>query len=354
MALAAIGVPELRSVSEILAGSAGRLVVSGTSKDPNGKVTLVELDADGRPATVFKVAPTPGAEAALAAEAALLDGLDRARLGVLAPTIPETFGWAQHEGRLALVISGLPGRNMLVSYHSWRHTARPASVAADFQSVNAWLAAFQSATAGIPLPLAGQGQGEGSISLADQTIAPALQARFAELPLLAQALDLLAQVQAPLDRYDVPACAVHGDLWAGNILETDGAVTGVVDWEAGRLHGSPTTDPVRYALTYALYLDKHAPAGSAVAGHHGLNAGAWGAGFRHLLAGGSWFSDAAASFIRSALDRLGADPRLWRLALVEGLAGIAATADDPDFARRHLEVFAELAPGALRAGRGET
>ena len=342
MAVAGAPAPALQSVSDLLADRGRGVVVSGISKDPNGKVTLVLVGDDGQPAVVVKIAPTASAEAALEAEAAVLEGLERTRLGVLAPSVPQVLGWAQHGGRLALVLTGLPGRSMLTGYHTWRHTARPATVAGDFNAVSAWLAAFQSATSG------------GAISLSDQTIAATLQGRFAHLPLLSRALELLDAVQERLRVFEVPACTVHGDLWPGNILEAHGVVSGVVDWEAGRLLASPTSDRVRYALTYALYLDKHTAAGSGVAGHRGLRADRWGAGFRHLLAGSTWFGDVVAVFIASALERLDADPHLWRVVLLEGLAGIAATADDLAFATHHLEVFAELAPAVIAAGKGRS
>ena len=42
-------------------------------------------------------------------------------------------------------MTALPGQSMLAAYHSWRHTARRASVAADFAAAGDWLAGLHAA-----------------------------------------------------------------------------------------------------------------------------------------------------------------------------------------------------------------
>lgn len=331
MALATESLPRAGSLHDLIAVEGRTAVVSGISKDPNGKVTAMLIDrGSDQPALVAKVATTRQSAWALAAEAAVLEGLDRGRLGEIGASIPKVVGWTQDGGSSVLVLSGLRGSSMLAGYHAWRHTASPERVRADFAAVSDWLDRFQWATSGQTAPLA------------DRTICGSIASRFDGDPLSAPALASLDKIQARLDSCASVATAVHGDLWLGNILLQRGVITGVVDWEAGRLQGPPTGDWVRFALTYALYLDRHTRAGAQVPGHEGLKAGTWGSGIRHVLAGRSWFSELVKDFVGSALARLGADSQLWKDALREGLAAIAATADDPAFARRHLEIFVEL------------
>jgi aminoglycoside phosphotransferase (APT) family kinase protein len=177
----------------------------------------------------------------------------------------------------------------------------------------------------------------------DGDVLERLSGRFQDDPLAPDAARCLEAIDYALRAVRVPESAVHGDLWVGNLLVTDGSVSGVVDWEAGSVRGVPLRDPVRFALAYALYLDRHASPGRQVAGHPGLVAGEWGAGIRHMVTGGSWFSDTVRRFLQSWMTRTGVEPRLWRSMALRGLAEIAVTADDPVFARRHLEVFVDLA-----------
>jgi O-antigen/teichoic acid export membrane protein/aminoglycoside phosphotransferase len=56
-------------------------------------------------------------------------------------------------------------------------------------------------------------------------------------------------VEALRDRV-VEVGAVHGDLWAGNVLvDGDGSVTGIVDWEAHSAQGLPAVDLAHLELT---------------------------------------------------------------------------------------------------------
>ena len=139
-----------------------------------------------------------------------------------------------------------------------------------------------------------------------------------------------------------PRTVVHGDFWAGNILLTGNVVTGVVDWPSGRLAGEPLADVARFALSYALYLDRHTRPGRAVAGHPGLRADTWGAGLRYAIAGQHWFGRVVGDFVAGALDRLGAPTGLWRDVLLAGIAEVAVTADHPDFAVRHRDLALSL------------
>ena len=144
--------------------------------------------------------------------------------------------------------------------------------------------------------------------------------------------------------------AVHGDFWFGNLLVDGDEISGVTDWECGAACGEPLRDVVRFALTYALYLDRHSPAGGRVAGHSGLRTGVWGSGIEFGINGRGWFPELFREFVRSGLERLGADPQCWRDATLAGLAEVAATADHDAFARLHWNLFARLSD-TVPAGR---
>ncbi|MGZ3397348.1 MAG: phosphotransferase, partial [Isosphaeraceae bacterium] len=246
-------------------------------------------------------------------------------------TIPAVSELAEFQGLTALVTTALRGVPMTTRYHAWRHMASPEAVRADFASVEKWLVQFQGAASGEPAPIDMDG---GTASV--------LARRFAGDPDLEEALRGLGAVYARLRLSLTPKTAVHGDFWFGNLLLVGDHVSGVVDWEAGSSSGEPMRDPVRFALTYALYLDRHSSAGQQVKGHPGLRAGVWGAGVEYAIDGEGWFPDLFRGFLRNCLDRLGADPELWRDAAFAGLAEVAATADHGDFASLHWRLFSRL------------
>jgi hypothetical protein len=152
----------------------------------------------------------------------------------------------------------------------------------------------------------------------------------------------LGPLAARLASARTPRTVVHGDFWAGNLLLTGGTVTGVVDWAAGELAAEPLRDVARFALSYALYLDRHTRPGHRVAGHPGLRASGWGAGIEYAIISRGWFGALVRGFVGSALARLGAGPELCRDVLLAGLAEVAATADHPDFAARHRDLLLRL------------
>jgi Phosphotransferase enzyme family len=317
------------------------LVVMGGSKDPNAKVTLLGLDRSGAgPVLALKLPTTDVAQRNVDAEGRLLVEVQRRRPASVLSTIPRVRDLVTFDGRLGLVTTGMPGVPMTASYLRWRHPASPRRVSEDLKMVGRWLAAFQSGTAG---PV-------GSIDICEN-LAEQLRHRFPDEEGLDVVLDALASIDGRLRLETAPRTAVHGDLWFGNVLVREGEVSGVVDWESGTIAGDPLRDLVRFALVYATYLDRHARAGAAVAGHSTLRADSWGAGVGYALDGSGWFPDLFRSFLVDGLERLGVDPRRWRDAALAGLAEIAATADELDFARHHLELLRELARPSDRGGR---
>ena len=324
-----------RSLWEFATSSGLHWLVVGLSKDPNAKITVLLVSpSSGRPVLAVKAPTTDAAAHAITEEMRVLAELRRRRAGGVIGTIPSIVEVVDFDGRPALVTSAVQGRPMTVSFARRRHTADPGRVAADFAAVREWLAQLQTGTLGPRAPLD-----------MDAGVSLRLQTRFSEDERIRADLDALAEIYARLRRNDVPRTSVHGDLWFGNILCAGGRVSGVVDWEAGSASGEPTRDLVRFALSYALYLDRRTRPGRRVPGHRGLRAGTWGAGVEYALEGGGWFPDLFRRFIQNGLARLGASRESWWDAAIAGVAEVAALTDDDAFARHHLELFRRLAQG---------
>jgi aminoglycoside phosphotransferase (APT) family kinase protein len=283
-------------------------------------------------------APTSDLAAqAVEAEMGMLIALAEACPPSLRQTIPSVVDVVDFDGRPALVTTAVAGTAMTTSYMHWRHTARPALVAGDLAAAGEWLARLQDATAGASAALA---MGAG--------VPERLRARFAGEEELEADIERLSVLQARLGANRVPRCAVHGDFWIGNVLLSGGKASGVVDWEAGAMSGEPVRDLVRFALMYALYLDRRTRPGRRVSGHSGLRAGRWGAGVEYATDGDGWFPDLFRQFLSEGLRALGASPASWRDAVLVGLAEVAAFTDDPEFGLRHLELFRRLSRAERR------
>jgi hypothetical protein len=308
-------------------------VVLALSKDPNAKLTVLLIPhGSPRPTLAVKVPTTEAAEASVAAEGRVLTDLHARWPGTALATIPRIADLPGVDGGSALIATVMPGSLMATRYHAWRHVATPALVQADFRAVDAWLTQFQRATAG---PLAPIDMDGGSTGV--------LRRRFADDPRLDRTMARLGVIHARLRMSGTPRTAVHGDFWFGNLLLVGEEISGVVDWEAGSICGEPVRDLVRFAITYALYMDRHTSPGQRVAGHGDLRAGVWGSGIEFGIDGEGWFPDLFRKFVKDGLSRLRADPDCWREATLAGLAEIAATADHDAFARLHWKLFERLA-----------
>jgi len=313
-------------------------IVLAMSKDPNAKLTVLLVPhGQSKPALAVKVPTTEVAEGSVVAERRLLAALQMRLPPQLLVTIPRSTEVVGAEGSPILVVSALPGSPMSTRYHGWRHVATRSAVESDFNMAGSWLARFHAATAGEQAPID-----------MDGGVADILSSRFADDPAIEGALPQLRATHARLRKSTSPRTAVHGDFWFGNLLATGDQISGVIDWESGAISGEPLRDVVRFAITYALYLDRHSPAGGQVAGHRGLRSGVWGSGIEFALDGTGWFSELFRQFIAGSLSRLGADPARWRDAALAGIAEVAATADHGAFARLHFQLFARLAGRATQ------
>ena len=318
--------------SDLIAMAGMHSVVLALSKDPNAKVTVLFIPSgSSEPELAMKVATTESAQASLAAERRVLVELRSALPGDVLATIPAVSELPHAPEHLALVTTALQGTPMTVRYHSWHHVASPAAVRQDFAMAERWLAKFQASVSGERNP----------IELHNHA-ADILFQRFGAEDRFPPVMDRLIAIQKRLGAQRSPRTPVHGDFWFGNLLLGGDEITGVVDWEAGMVAGDPVRDLARFALSYALYLDRHTRPGRAVAGHSGLTAGNWGAGIEYAIGGEGWFPDLFRSFLQNGLVRLGADPERWRDVALAGLADVAATADHIEFARSHWRLFDRL------------
>lgn len=310
-----------KPLRELLDVPGTRTVLLDRSRDPNAAVTLlVAPPGSVEPRLAVKIATTGVAAGVIEREARLLVELRRRGLRRVEATLPELVGVWDVDGMPAAATSVLSGVPMTTRYHAFRWVARPACVRADLAAAAAWLGALHDDSTGQ----------RAAISMMPE------EARLGELSAA------MGPVATRLAAASTPRTVVHGDFWAGNVLVTDGTITGVVDWATAEISGEPLRDVARFALSYALYLDRHTRPGRRVAGHPGLRADAWGAGVRHVVCGRGWFPDLIREFVRAALDRLGAPRELWRDVLLAGVAEVAVTADHPDFAAAHRDLLLRL------------
>jgi len=325
--------PPAGDLRALLSTPGNQTVLLDASRDPNSSVTvLVTAPGAGEPQLAVKVATTPAAASMIAREAEFLIQLRERSLRRVGPAVPRLIGVFDADGLLAVATSVVPGVPMRAGYHAFRHLARPAAVRADFTAAGHWLSALHTDTSG----------GAAPIALLDG-VAERIAARWPGDERTAMLTEKLGPVAARLESARTPRTVVHGDFWAGNLLLTDAAVTGAVDWASGELAGEPLRDVARFALSYALYLDRHTRPGRRVAGHPGLRANGWGAAIEYAITGPGWFGDVVRGFVTSALARLGAPADLWRDVLLAGLGEVAVTADHPDFAARHRDLLLRLA-----------
>jgi aminoglycoside phosphotransferase len=326
-------VPERETLRDYADAAGLRTLVIGASRDPNAKVTVLLVSpATGEPQAAIKAPTTDLAAAAVEAERRVLVELERLELGDAGKAVPRVLDTVDYGGRAALVTTAVRGAPMFPRYLGWLHTARRSRVEADFRVVDRWLAEFQRRTAqDAPAPATDVGA--------------RLLERFAGEDGLDGVTDWVNDAQEHLRRDAVAASALHGDLWLGNILAAGGRVSGVVDWEAGAPAGDPRRDVVRFANVYALYLDHATFARGRVAGHRGLRSDSFGAGLAFALSGHGWFPELFRSFVERALERVGCPAANWRRAALLGIAEVAASTDEPGFARSHFELCRRLIAG---------
>lgn len=314
-------------VHDHLPGRQTRTVVIAMSKDANPKATvMVFVDGAPSPLMALKVGLTEGACRSVVAEARALRALAAVDPTMVDHTAPRCLELRDVPLGTALVMTARAGVPMAIDYHRWRHNSHPERVRRDFARADRWLSrlARRRGSPGVPMAWA-----------------DGIRTRFGSDVVAERAAMATRSIADELEHSDLVA-VVHGDFWCGNILQTAGVVSGVVDWEHAVVGGDPVRDRVRFALSYSLYLDRHTRAGSAVHGHAGLRAGPWGAGIRYAVQGQGWYPELVAGFVGDGLGASGRSRALWRAAMLSGLAEIAVSSDHDGFARAHLELLGEL------------
>ncbi len=324
------------TLAEFVDTSGLRSIVIGTSKDPNAKVTVLLVSPQGRvPVLAIKAPTTEAAARAVECERRMLVELATTLPEELASTIPRPVCAVDFEGRSGLVTTALTGTPMTRGY---LRRDREAVTRQHFAALARWLDSLQTATAGDSTPIE-----------MDGGVASRIRRRFRDDPAVDSDLTRFAEITARLREHSVPRTVVHGDLWFGNLLLCRGRLTGVVDWEDADLRGEPVRDLIRFAIAYALYLDRGTRPGRRVRGFPGLRASRWGAGIGFGINGSGWFPELFRGFVRDGLSRLGAPPELWHDAVLAGVAEVAARADDSGFAGAHLALFRQLSTAQPRS-----
>ncbi len=313
-----------------------KTLVLAMSKDPNPKTTaLLFWPGCSSPWGAAKLPTTPASREAVEREAALLAEIHSRYSDDILRTVPRRYPTLEAmlpDG--AMVVEALPGISLGSRYARSRRICSRAQATRDFSWVDAWLCRMTAATA----------RETGPVGYGDDVVR-ALRSRFAPDDAIESAMRVLVPLASHLGRSSGPKAVVHGDLWIGNILTDDSGITGVVDWESGQLVGEPIRDVARFAVTYALYLDRRTKPGRRVRGHN-VVAGEWGAGVRYALEGLGWFPELVREFVQRNLRRLGAESNFWPGLMLLGLADIAATADDETWARQHLDLLNRLGESA--------
>jgi hypothetical protein len=309
-----------------------RAVVLNNSKDPDPKATMLLFWPGSRfPWAAAKLPSTGRSQMAVRREAGFLLELHARFSGDVLRTIPRRL--TAFEAGLppgAMLVEALDGVPLSVGYCRPGHLRSAAAVERDFGCVARWLADLHAATT----------QQHARVRLAGDVL-DRLAERFAGDAAATRVRDRLAAAARALDGMRGPKTVVHGDFWMGNVLVDEGRVSGVVDWESADITGEPLRDIARFALAYALYLDRGTRPGRRVRGH-GFAASGWGAGVPYLVSGTGWFPSVARGFVADAMARLGADPALCRELLLFGLAEVAARSDNDEWAYRHLTLLDPL------------
>jgi hypothetical protein len=323
-------------------------IVLGIDQDPAAKVTQLLFDDRGHPSVVVKVARRPSAEAALRAEhRALQDLCNHPPLGVES-SLPRPLLLESVTGCLVLATTALPGGPMSVGYYRPGHARSPAAVRGDFELAGSWLAAFQQSTRRGRLLI-----GPGTL---DDVVLPIFGRYRAVIGWSSweeSLLDRLAGVCEALSGVAVPLVAVHGDFAIGNLLVSDGRVSGVVDWELGRDVGHPFTDLVKFVSSYGSFLDRAIPTRSGtMPGHPGWAAAAsrWGGdgawpnrvGLLYAHFGTGWFPDLVREFLRQQLHRLGVPAESLALFLPLFVAEQAMVLENPRYRAGYRSVLHTL------------
>ena len=253
------GCPSLLGVRRSVRSAVGRRRdLQGSERQARPPARL----ADERPARPGGEGPTTAAAAsAVTAEERVLRRAPAVAVGRPPEAIPRVVGAVEFHGLRAAVMTAMQGMPMSTSYIGWRHTASRRRVEADFSAVAAWLAELQRDTAGASAPLdldGGVATGLRHRYEGDEHCSPISAISPRPTPGFAG-----ARFRAP------PSTATSGSRTCSS---TTAASRASSTGSGARSPASRSRDLVRFALMYALYLDRRTRPGRRVAGHAGLRA----------------------------------------------------------------------------------
>jgi hypothetical protein len=322
------------SVHELLASPKVHGLLLTASRDPDAKFTFLVAagpKARRRVELAVKIPSTIAAGVAVEQEGRVLVAIRRHPLHEVASTVPRYVESRHIDGRPVLVSTALEGTPMSVRYHAFLHTARRREVARDLDQALAWLIRFQEVTS----------HGVGPVSWPDE-VAADLRGRWDGHPRMPVAISRLDGARHRLGGQTTPLTAVHGDYWFGNVLVGERGVTGVIDWESGAGSGQPLRDLARFALSYALYLDRHTREGRRVLGHPRLRRNGIAPGITYALLGTGWLPTLVQGFLCNGLTALGLPRSLWYDVALVGIAEVAASSNSDAFGAEHLALLSSL------------
>lgn len=281
--------------------------VSRRARRPDGDTDTLLLTpggADG-PRLAAKVPATRTAEIAVEREARMLVEVRRLELGRLRATVPRFVQLCEQDGRMVLVASAVPGRDLAGAFCGALPLTHGRCRAAELDAAAAWLERFQETTA----------RGAAPLDLLPHEL-------VARLDRLARedggsddgrtVADRARRVQELLAAHEAPRSAVHGNFRADQVLvdTRTAAVSGVLGWRRAATRGEPLADLGRFAVTHP--------------GHHGSRGPVAGA---TLLTGRGPWAQELRRFLGNGLVRLGLPPTLWRPVAWAATASLLAETD---------------------------
>lgn len=265
--------------------------VARPPRRPQDDVDTLLLTPSGaaRARLAAKVATTRSAEAEVEREARQLVEVRRLELGRLRATVPRFVQLCEHDGRLTLVESALPGRALAGAFCGPVAVSHRRCRPAEVRVAGAWLAEFQEATL----------RGPGPVDLLTPDVIERLdrleQGARGDHPLSTVA-ERARSAQELLLRHQAPRSAVHGDFRPAHLLVDvpTAGVSGVLGWKRATPRGEPLVDLGRFAVTQM----GHRSTARAVPG-------------AVVLDGRGSHAEETRRFVRDGLSRLGLPEGLW-------------------------------------------
>jgi hypothetical protein len=245
----------------------------------------------------------------------------RLELGRLRATIPRFVQLCEQDGRMVLVASAVPGRDLAGAFCGALRVSHSRCRGAELDVAGAWLAYFQEVTArgSGPVDLLRPEDVAGLERLARETRSSGDDARIV--------LDRARRVHEVLARHEGPRTAVHGSYCADQVLvdPRTAQVSGVLGWRRATIRGEPLVDVGRFAVTHPPHGGPPSLPGATV------------------LAGRGSRAEQGRRFIREALVRLGLPESLWHPVAWAATASLLAEASADHDRRRAVPLTRLLA-----------